>query len=596
MNKTLMIVESPAKAKKISGFLGDEYIVKASVGHIADLAKGGPFNLGVDLDNGFKPKYSLLPDKKPLLDELEENAKQCKEILLCGDPDREGAGISFHLYSRLLKCGKPFRRVLISEITKKAVEKAIKEAGDINSKENIDLFHSQEARRVLDRIVGFMASPFLMAHFGPNLSAGRVQSVITKMIVDREHEIDAFNPETYFVIKSNLTKDGKESFWTKVDKKVLDKNTADEIKNILIGSKYDTKFVVTHVDANEELRKSPPPMITSQLQKVMSKSFGMKPDVTMKAAQSLYENGYVTYIRTDSVRTDPDAIKALRAFLKKEGLPASKTTNAFKTKDAAQDAHECIRPTDLELTPDTSSLSGDEKLVYDIIWKYFVASQMEPAAYNTLKVTVKVKGNDDFELKTSGKALKSKGFLEVMGVDDNSKIEIPDLQVGDELSLIDKKSVTCEEKQTQPPPRFSNFSLIEIMEKKNIGRPATYADVLSKITNRNYVEMEGTTFRPTELGKQVTNALSKFFSFMEYNYTAELEKKLDDIAAGKQTYVEMLTEFFVPFKSELDKAYISNGAIQCEKCNSPMKTRQSKSGDKFLGCSAYPNCKFTKQI
>jgi len=564
----------------------------ATKGHIADLAKGGPFNLGVDIDNGFKPRYQLLDDKIELVNELIEVAKGSDEILIASDPDREGEAIAWHVASKLAKTGKDIKRVEFHEITKGGIADGIKKSRDLDLK----LFRSQEARRVLDRIVGFMASPFLMNFFGSNLSAGRVQSVVTKMIIDREQEIEAFVPETFYVLKSNLSKDGKTAFQAKLEERITDEQRAEDVQALLKGTKNNSEYIVTEVLADEELKKPNAPMITSQLQKVMSKSFGMNPDATMKAAQSLYENGHVTYIRTDSVRSDPDAVKALRDFLKAEGFSLPKTANVYKTKDTAQDAHECIRPTDLSLKPSTSGFTGDEEKVYEVIWKYFVASQMLPAVYNTLKVSVKVVGVDSGLLKASGKALKSQGFLEVMGVTDDSKIEIPNLTVGDILKLHGKNPVTCEKKSTQAPPRFTNYSLIDVLEKKNIGRPATFADVLSKITNRNYVEMEGTTYRPTPLGRQTTEALAKFFSFMEYNYSAQLEEKLDDIKNGKQEYLQMLTEFFAPFKIELDKAYIHNGSEACDLCKSPMKTRMTKDGGKFLGCSNYPTCRFTKDI
>lgn len=597
MSKTLVIVESPAKGKKIEGYLGKNFKVMATKGHIADLSKGGSHNLGVDIENGFKPRYALMEDKKDLVDELLEEASESDAIWVASDPDREGEAIAWHLASKLAKCGKEIKRVEFHEITKSGIANGVKKPRELNE----SLFRAQEARRILDRIVGFMASPFLMNFFGSNLSAGRVQSVVTRMIVDREREIEDFKPETYFNIKACVSKNGKDSFWVKLaNEKVTDQEQADAIKTLIYGVENDSinwGFNVTKVDAAEELKNAPPPMITSQLQKVMSKEFGMKPDVTMKMAQSLYENGHVTYIRTDSVRADPEAIKNLREYLTQQHLPLSKNVNVFKTKDSAQDAHECIRPTDLTLNPDSQELAGDEKLVYDVIWKYFVASQMEAAVFNTLKVTVKPRGvNPPLLLKASGKALKSKGYLEILNDVEDSKIEIPNLHEGDKVFLHGKNPIIIEKKSTQPPSRFTNASMIDLLEKKGIGRPATYAEVLSKIAARNYVELDGNSFRATPLGKQVTDALTKFFSFMEYNYTAELEKKLDLIENGKQNHVAMLEEFFKPFKEELDKAYVFNGSEICDKCKSPMKMRQGKNGDQFLGCSAYPKCYNTKSV
>lgn len=590
--KTLVIVESPAKGKKIEDYLGKGFKVIATKGHIADLAKGGKHGLGVDLENGFKPRYVLMEDKYELMNELIAEAEKADRIWVASDPDREGEAIAWHVASRLAGCNKEIKRVEFHEITKAGIADGAKKPREINQ----NLFHAQESRRILDRIVGFMASPFLMNFFGPKLSAGRVQSVVTKMIVDREREIEAFKPEEYWNIKACLTKDGKESFWTKYDPKVSTQTKAMEVKKLLEGDKLNAVYVVSQVVAEPKPQKANPPMITSQLQRVMAKSFGFGADQTMKAAQSLYENGYVTYIRTDSVRTEPDAVKAVREWIKENKYEVPKSATVFQTKGAAQDAHECIRPTNLSLGPNNSELMGDEAKVYEIIWKYFVASQMAPAVYDTMKVNIHLKGNKDAVMKISGKALKKKGFLEIMGVTDDSKIDIPLLAKGDELTLFGKVPVTLEKKQTQPPPRFSVFSIIEEMEKRDIGRPATYAETISKITSRNYVEMEGKSYRPTDLGKTVTDALTKFFSFMSYDYTADMEKNLDAVEAGKENMVQMLQKFYDPFKIELSKAYVSHGSTLCEKCKSPMSVRTSKDGNKFLGCSAYPKCKNTKPM
>ncbi len=590
--KTLVIVESPAKGKKIEDYLGKGFKVIATKGHIADLAKGGKHGLGVDLENGFTPRYVLMEDKYELMNTIIAEAEKADRIWVASDPDREGEAIAWHVASRLQGCKKEIKRVEFHEITKAGIALGAKNPREINQ----NLFHSQEARRILDRIVGFMASPYLMNFFGPKLSAGRVQSVITKMIVDREREIEEFKPEEYWNIKACLTKDGKESFWTKYDPKVSNQKRALEVKAQLEGPKLDAVYVVSQIQAEPESKKANPPMITSQLQRVMAKSFGFAADQTMRAAQSLYENGYVTYIRTDSVRAEPDAVKAVREWLKENKFEVPKSPATFKTKGAAQDAHECIRPTNLNIGPKNTELSGDEAKVYEIIWKYFVASQMAPAVYDTMKVAIHLKGDKDAVMKISGKALKKKGFLEIMGVTDDSKIEIPNLSKGDELTLFGKIPVTLEKKQTQPPARFSIDTMISEMEKKNIGRPATYSETLSKITARAYVEMEGKTFRPTDLGRTVTDALSKFFSFMSYDYTAEMEEKLDAVEHGKENYVQMLQKFYDPFKIELSKAYVSNGSTLCDNCKSAMVIRTTKDGNKFLGCSAYPRCKTTKQI
>lgn len=591
--KTLVIVESPVKAHKIQGYLGKDYIVMASKGHITDLAKGGKDNLGVDIERNFKPKYVLMDDKIDTMNNLIKTAQKCDQIFLASDPDREGEAIAWHLAQRLDGVDVPIKRMVFNEIKKDALQKAIKNVRDIN----MNLFHSQEARRILDRIVGFMASPFLMNNFGPKLSAGRVQSVVTRMIIDREKEIDNFVPEEFWTINVNLSKDGKEGFTMKYSGRPTNEQDASEMRDKLANG--NPEYVVTEVVADEEKVAAPPPLVTSSLQRIMSKNHGFSADRTMKAAQALYELGYCTYIRTDSVRVGDEALADVRKWIKDNNYDLPKKSNVFKNKGAAQDAHECIRPSDLSLDPTNNSeiSNQDEKLVYETIWRYFVASQMTPAVYNTLKVTAHVKGLPEAEVKASGKVLIKKGFMEILGVNDDSKIEIPELSVKDILHLFGKGPVKMEKKQTQPPPRFSEDKLIKELETRNIGRPATYAELLSKITARNYVEKKGSVFHPTDLGKKITNILIDYFTFMDYDYTAKMEEQLDEIESGSVNHVDMLKKFYPEFKSELDKAYLNYGANMCEKCGSPMVVRMNKAKkEKFLACSAYPKCYATKPM
>jgi DNA topoisomerase I len=590
MDKTLVIVESPAKAVKIQEYLGKDYVVLASYGHIADLGKGGKHGIGIDIEKNFKPHYVLMDDKVHVLNNLIKHAKSAKLVLLAGDDDREGTAICWHIQQRLQGINAPMKRVVFNQITKKAVIKAVESPADLD----MNIVHSQEARRILDRLVGFTASPFLMNLFGTNLSAGRVQSVVTKMIIDRERAIEKFLPEEFWTIQVTLAKNN-EKFVTKYSKDIRDEKTAKDAEAKLNIKEY----VVSEVVADEEERKPFPPMVTSTLQRLMSKNHGFSADRTMKAAQKLYEDGHCTYLRTDSVRVSDDALDEVRKWIKDHNYDLPKKANVYKNKDAAQDAHECIRPTDINVLPEDNTYitDHDEQLVYETIWNYFVASQMMPAIYNTLKITAHVKGDPSAEVKASGKALKYKGHLEILGVDDDSKIEIPNLAKGDILFLEGKKPVKVEKKQTQPPPRFSEDKLIKEMVSKSIGRPATYADLLSKLTNRNYVEKKGSVFHATDLGKQTTDVLSKFFTFMDYNYTSKLERKLDEIESGKVNYIDMLKEFYPPYKKELDLAYVSNGGTLCDKCGSQMLTRTVKStGSKFLGCAKYPKCSFTKNI
>jgi DNA topoisomerase-1 len=590
--KTLVIVESPSKASKIQEYLGKNYVVLASKGHITDLAKGGKHGLGVDVDNNFKPRYVLMEDKVETLDALIAAAKKADQILIASDPDREGEAIAWHLAQRLSDVGKPIKRMVFNEIKKAKLLKAIKEVREID----MNLFHSQEARRILDRLVGFMASPFLMNFYGPKLSAGRVQSVVTRMVIDREREIEAFVPEEFWTIQVDLSKDGKEGFATKYSGRLTDQATSDAMRNKLMTK--GAQFVVSDVVSNEEAKYPQPPMVTSTLQRIMSKQYGFDADRTMKAAQALYEAGYCTYIRTDSVRVGDEALQEVRQWITDNGHQVPKQPYAYKNKEAAQDAHECIRPSDLTLLPDENyaMANPDEKLLYEVIWRHFVASQMMPAIYDTMKITAHLSGDASAEVKASGKALKNSGYLEILGITDDSKIDIPSLNKGDLLQHFGKYPVKMEKKQTQPPPRYSVDKLIKELDSKNIGRPATYAELLTKITARNYVEKKGNVFHATDLGKRITDELLKYFTFMDYNYTATMEKQLDEIEGGRIDHIDMLKGFFPDFKKELGKAYLQHGAALCDKCDSPMAVRTTKTGEKFLSCTAFPKCRNSKDI
>lgn len=589
--KTLVIVESPAKAEKIQEYLGKDYKVLASKGHITDLAKGGKFGLGVDVDNNFKPRYIISEDKVETVDMLLNAAKKVDQIFVASDPDREGEAIAWHLQERLKDTGKPIKRVVFNEIKKAKIQQAVQNPRDVD----INLFHSQEARRILDRLVGFMASPFLMNTMGPKLSAGRVQSVVTRMVIDREREIEAFVPEEFWTISVGLSPatNVKAGFQTKFDGRPTNEADAKSVRDTLNSDPY----IVSEVISDEEAKYPQPPLVTSTLQRIMSKEHSFSADRTMKAAQSLYENGYCTYIRTDSVRVGDEALEEVRKWIGDKKLGVPKKAYAYKNKDAAQDAHECIRPSDLSLEPDNNyaMIDPDEKLVYEVIWKQFIASQMLPAVYDTMKVTAHVQGDPTHKVKASGKAIKSKGFLEVLGVNDDSKIDIPALKVGEILRLFGKKPVVMERKQTQPPARYSEDKLIKELVAKNIGRPATYAELLSKITGRNYVEKRGQVFHATDLGKSITDELLKFFTFMDYDYTAKMEQQLDEIESGKVNHIDMLKKFYPGFQQELNKAYVGHNAMMCPTCGSAMSQRTTKTG-KFWGCSAYPKCKHTINI
>ena len=586
MPHTLIVVESPHKAHTIQSYLTSDYKIVASRGHIADLAKGRKFGLGVNVERNFEPRYVMIEDQIPTVKMLVEEASKASQVLLCSDEDREGEAIAFSIYERIKDLGKPMKRITTNEITKKGIQDAINHPRDIDMK----LVAAQEGRRILDRIVGFLASTFLMRHFGTNLSAGRVQSVVAKMIVDREKEIEAFRPEEYWVIQANLANKDNASFIAKYDGKITNEADAKQIKDAIIPA----KLVVQEVNASIEKKKAPPPLITAKLQQIMSKGYNISAERTMKAAQSLYEHSHITYMRTDSVRANPDAIKSARDWLKSNGHPIPKSANQFKNKDAAQDAHECIRPTDVAINDD-ASFSEDEGQVYKVIRQHFLASQMTPAIYNTLKVAISAQGTPHI-LKAGGKAIKDLGYL-AMFKTDLGKIDIPNLVKNEEVFLFGKEPIIAEQKFTQPPPRYSEASIIETLEKKNIGRPSTFAELLSKITTRNYVERNGNVFHPTELGNKIIGELTQHFSFMDYNFSALMEEKLDLIADGALDKISMLSDFYSLFKIELNKAYVANGAEICQKCNSPMVEREGKNG-KFLGCSGYTTngCRNTKNI
>ena len=589
--KTLVIVESPTKAEKIQSYLGEDYIVIATKGHIADLAKNGDYNLGIDLDKEYKPRYITSDDRVDILKEIVYAIKKCDDIVLCSDPDREGEAISYHVYNRIVDYNKPIKRAVFHEITKKAIQKAISESRDLD----MNLIRAQEARRVLDRIVGFMASPYVCRTFDTKkLSAGRVQSVVTRLVVDKEKEILNFKPETYWTAQVTLT-DKKSNFIAKYENKITSQKEADDIKSKLTGNNFDSVFEVIDVIDKEEKRNPPAPLITSSLQQVMSKQYKFSADKTAKVSQALFEAGYITYIRTDSPSISEDALQELRTYLKDNNLSHPAKPFRYESKGNAQEAHECIRPTDITLSPSNNfaMTDPDEKLLYEVVWKYFVACQMTPAVYNTLKVSLREKVSNTL-VKASGKALKDSGYMTVLGVSDDSKIDIPQLTKG-QVVYLTKNGVLVEKKQTKPPARFNEATLLKTLEVAGIGRPSTYASLLTKINDRNYVEKKNEVYYPTELGTKVVDNLKAKFKFMDYDFTSKLEDRLDLIAAGKITYLETVDLFFKQFKVELNKAYTDSGYNICDKCDSPMVVRKSKTGD-FLGCSNFPNCRNLRKI
>lgn len=582
--KTLIIVESPSKAKSLEKYLDKNYIIIASKGHITELAKGGHHGIGVDIKNNFTPKYVLMKEKVSLLNEIIALANKCDQVLIASDPDREGEAIAWHLSQRLEGINKPIKRARFHEIKKEAIKKSIANPESIN----MNIVHAQEGRRILDRIVGFTISPYLMNYYGNNISAGRVQSVATRMIVDRELEIESFVPENYWTIQCSLVDKDKNNFVMKYANKISDQKTADDLYSRMINKKY----VVKSVEESDEKKNPSAPLITSTLQQIMSKTYKFSADRTMKAAQSLYEAGFCTYLRTDSIRCSDEALKELLDYIKLNNLDAPKKPFIYKNGDAAQDAHECIRPVDINNHPDDAYLSDpDEELVYETIWRYFVASQMSPIVYSALRVEATPEDEPEIVVKAMGKTLKSKGFLDILKIKDKSKMDIPYLKVNDVISLSGKNPILAEKKQTKPPSRYSEADLIKELDDKKIGRPSTYAELLTKITSRGYVEKDENIFHATELGKKITKELIDNFSFMNYDYTAMMETKLDDIGDGKITHLKMLNDFYPDFKKELDKAYKQKKCKECERCNSAMVDRVSKAGNPFYACTN-PSCKF----
>lgn len=585
--KTLIIVESPSKAATIQKYVGDDYVVEATLGHMVDLGKGGSKGIGIDVNNDFKPYYVILPNKISLLDTLIEEAAKSDEILIATDPDREGEAMAYHIQKRLETTQKPISRVEFREISKASVHLGIANRRPVN----MNLFRSQEARRILDRIVGFMVSPYLINYHGAGLSAGRVQSVAVRMITDREKEIDDFDPKEFWNIAAKFKTQTNEKFFAKFVGKLGNQELTETMVKLL---KAQNEFYVAAVSNQKKKEKPCPPMTTSVLQQYMSKKHSFEPERTMKVAQNLYENGYCTYIRTDSTRISDEALDPVRTWIKEHGFDVPKTATKYAAKDSAQDAHECIRPTNVKTNPDESILSGDEKEVYRAIWQHFIASQMNPAVWDTLSISIRARANPKLSFSVSGKALNYKGYLEIFGPIDPGKIDLPNLTEGNILSLAGDDAIRTEQKFTQPPPRFNDASIIKELEGKQIGRPATYAEIIKKIAGRNYVEKSGSTYRPTDLGKKITNILVELFPFMEYEYTANMEKQLDEIAAGNINSINMLKEFFIPFKMKLDQAYKSSGGTICDKCGSPMMVRtNSKDQTKFVACSSFPKCRNT---
>ena len=608
----LIIVESPAKANTIKKFLGGKTKVVASMGHIRDLPKS---KLAIDVDNNFEPQYINIRGKAPLINSLKKEAKNAKKVYLATDPDREGEAISWHLSYILGIDPESECRVTFNEITEPAVKKAITEPRKLN----MDVTDAQQARRVLDRIVGYKISPVLWKKVKKGLSAGRVQSVAVKLIVDRENEIENFVPEEYWNIEALLSKkSNKKSFIAKFygkNNKKLELHSKEEVDELLKELEKAT-YVVKEVKKGEKKRTPAPPFTTSTMQQEASRKLGFALKKTMSVAQGLYEGvkipekgsvGLITYMRTDSTRISEVARSAAKAHIEKEYGASYYENRYYKTKGDAQDAHEAIRPTYVELTPDKikDSLTSDQYKLYKLIYNRFIASQMAQAVFDTLQV--KIDANETYNFRASGQTLKFKGFmtLYVEGTDFEEKDEntkIPEIEEGE---ILNKEKLDAKQSFTEPPARYTEASLVKALEEKGIGRPSTYSPTITTILLRRYIEKVQKQLVPTELGKIVNKLLIENFNdVINVEFTAKMENEFDEIAEGKIKWQDVIREFYGPFavtvekvEKELEhvKLEYEVSDVPCEKCGRMMVYKYGKFG-KFLACPGYPECKNAKPI
>ena len=611
MSKSLIIVESPAKAKTLSKYLGKKYKVAASMGHVKDLPKS---QLGIDIESNFEPKYITIRGKGPLLNNLRKEAAKADNVLLATDPDREGEAISWHLASTLgLPEDKPCR-IEFHEITKDAVLESLKHPRTINK----DLVEAQQARRILDRLVGYKISPILWRKVKWGLSAGRVQSVAVRIICDREKEIRDFVPNEYWTIDADLT-DGSNKIRARLHSKNDDKLVIEnkEQAEKILKEIENERFQVIEVKKGTRKRSPSPTFTTSSMQQEASRKLGFTAKKTMMVAQQLYEGldvkgegtvGLITYMRTDSTRVSDQAKREAAAYIEsnfgKDYLGHGDASR--KSTKNVQDAHEGIRPTSVFRSPDKvkDSLTKDQFLLYKLIWERFTSSQMAPAIYDTISIRIKA---GEYIFVVSGSTLKFPGFmlLYTEGSDEESEREenhIPDLRKGQTLELL---KLVPEQHFTQPPPRYTEAMLVKVLEEKGIGRPSTYAPTIDIIQKRGYVEKERVRFKPTELGEIVVQILQEFFrEIVDIDFTAEMEEQLDKIESGHQNRQEVLKSFYSTFdkqvktaEQELEKVKIEDEVSEekCELCGRNMVIKRGRYG-KFLACPGFPECKNTKPI
>jgi len=629
MAKNLVIVESPAKSKTLARFLGKDFAIMATVGHIIDLPKS---KIGVDVENNFAPDYTVIDGKQKIITELKKAAKNAETVYLAPDPDREGEAIAWHVANSISKGSKAtFVRVAFNEITKRAVVDAISNPREIN----MNLVNAQQARRVLDRIVGYTVSPFLWRTVARNLSAGRVQSVALRLVCERENEISAFTSEEYWQVAASLLTKKKEEFSVrlhKIDGESVVKPSDAKKGKVCIRSQEEVdgyiaelktaSWQVESIKKSEKIRRPYAPFITSTLQQEAAKAFGFSPKATMRVAQELYEGidigqegqtGLITYMRTDSTRIAAEALQAARGVIAeeygKEYLPPK--PQVYSKKKSAQDAHEAIRPTYLTLPPANlkKRLTPRQFKLYSLIWNRFLASQMKPAIYDVETVDIKA---DRFTFRAATQRIKFDGFLKIYheakepdenGNGENGTTALPPLAEKDPLKL---KKLTPNQSFTKPPARYSEAMLVKRLEADGIGRPSTYASIISTLRDRKYVELDQRKLAPTDLGMAVSKILVENLpDLFDVKFTAGMEKELDLVEDGTDDWVKVLGDFYKPFVAAIDqlkgkqeaiKASLTETTdIKCEKCGSPMVIKWGRNG-RFLACSAYPECKSTRPL
>ncbi len=609
MGKTLVIVESPAKAKSISKFLGNQYKVIASMGHVRDLPKS---QLGVDVEHGFAPKYITIRGKGDIIKELKAAVKKADKVLLASDPDREGEAIAWHLLNLLGIHEEDPCRIEFNEITKQSIQNAVKEPRIIDEK-RVD---AQQARRILDRLVGYKLSPLLWRKIKKGLSAGRVQSVAVRLICDREEEIEAFVPEEYWSLTAKLNKEGQNPFEAKLHRIAGEKAVVpnQERMDAILADLEGASYEVDKVTRREKKRQPAAPFTTSSLQQEAYRKLNFTARKTMMVAQQLYEGidlgkegpvGLVTYIRTDSVRVSETAIEEARGYIKdsygETYLPP--TPRRLTSKGRAQDAHEAIRPTSVSRTPEAVKgfLSAEQFKLYRLVWSRYVASQMSEALFDTTSVDINAK---EYVFRATGSVLKFQGFMKVYTeeVEKDKDHLLPVLVPGDLLAL---EALLPKQHFTQPPPRYSDATLVKALEERGIGRPSTYAPIVETILKRGYVVRESKQLYPTELGAIVVNLLKNHFQdIIDVEFTADMEEKLDGIEEGEEDWVQVLDSFYQPFHETLEKAEEEIGQVDladevtdeiCELCGQNMVIKMGRYG-KFLACPGFPDCRNTRPL